>query len=36
MFGAVKKRAESDFSANRPYSLTITVLTVSEKLILLF
>ena len=30
MLGAVKKRAESDFSANRPYSLTITVLTVSK------
>ena len=36
MLGAVKKRAESDFSANRPYSLTITVLTVSENYFLHF
>ena len=36
MLGAVKKRSESDFSANRPYSLTITVLTVSENYFLHF
>ena len=29
MLCAVKKRAKNDFPANRPYSLTITVLTVS-------
>ena len=30
MLDTVKKRTKNDFSANRPYSLTITVLTVSE------
>ena len=30
MLDTVKKRTKNDFSANRPYSLTITILTVSE------